>query len=163
MHLPGIRLIILTALGLVMRFLRHYSIYIFYSTCSSDIIKPLFVSTTENLEICSREQIVGHKGHHQPHSFQFDIKFNSINAGLHQLLSSCVLFGSTRIISFASPSSDTFCFSLPHPSPSHIHGNAEDPITLWLIPSQTQWVYNISTSPTHHRKYSFLMELFWSS
>lgn len=25
------------------------------------------------------------------------------------------------IISFASPPSDTFCFSVPHPSPSHIH------------------------------------------
>lgn len=162
MHLPGIRLIILTALGLAMRFFKT----LFYLHVQHVHLTLL------NLYLFLPQRI---------QKYVPESKLLAIKVIINPILSSLILnltastlactncsavvfsLGAQGTISFASPSSDTFCFSLPHPSPSHIHGNAEDPVTLWLIPSQTQWVYNISTSPTHHRKYSFLMELFWSS
>jgi len=42
------------------------------------------------------------------------------------------------------------------PSTLRVHLEADYPVTLWLLPSRTQRVYNVSTSPTHYRKHLLL-------
>lgn len=70
--------------------------------------------------------------------------------------------GPHESICFPSPGRVTFHFSLPHPiNFTHFFLKAKYFVTPWLSPSQAQWVYNISTSPTCYRKHPFLRESVW--